>query len=97
MIEKEITARQYTIKIDLKAIMDSDAFYENENQMDEMLYFKLDKLEGVSNVDYNGHFGNYIWLTVDAQYDNDELWKKIDSIITCRLAVWYQTSQTDKD
>jgi len=74
---KECVARQYTIEVDLRTIMDSDAYLENENKWESHLFHMLDKIPGVGDVDYNGHFGNYVWLTIESHLDNDNTWELI--------------------
>lgn len=78
---KECVARQYTIEVDLKAIMDSDTYLENENKWESSLAHMLDKIPGVHNVDYNGHFGPHVWLTIESHLDNDETWEIINNAI----------------
>lgn len=53
------------------------------------LYEKLDKLQGVSDIDYNGHFGPHIFYTVTAASDEAKLHAAVktmiaDHISTCR-------------
>lgn len=80
-MKRECVAKQYTIEVDLRAIMDWDSQKENDNQWDDILHMQLDKIEGVENVDYNGHFGNYIWLTIEHPHDNKVTWDKIETLI----------------
>ena len=35
------------------------------------LYQILDSMEGVSNTEYNGHFGAFVYFTVDTEQVND--------------------------
>jgi len=34
------------------------------------LYQKLANVPGVDGVEYDGHFGNYVYLTIDIEHDN---------------------------
>lgn len=74
---KECVARQYSIEVDLRTIMDSDAYLENENKWESSLCHILEKIPGVTNVDYNGHFGPYVWLTIESHLDNEDTWETI--------------------
>lgn len=80
-MKRECVAKQYTIEVDLLKIMDSDSFHENENEWDEILDQKLDKIKGVEDVDYNGHFGSYVFLTIETEFDTPELWLEIEKTI----------------
>ena len=82
-LDKECVAREYTIEVDLKVIMDSDAYLENENKWESSLFHVLDKIPGVTKVDYNGHFGPYVWLTIESEHDNDETWETIKDALHC--------------
>ena len=82
-MKRECVSRQYTIEVDLMKIMDSDDYHENQDNEDAVLYNVLSKLPGVDNVDYNGHFGPYVWVTIDARNDNAETWEAIEKLIQC--------------
>lgn len=77
----ECVSRSYTIEVDLVKIEASDSEKDIHNKQDEILYNQLSKLEGVSNADYNGHFGPYIWLTIEPEFETPELWLKIENLI----------------
>lgn len=82
MLKKECTMRQYEIEIDnLMEIIETDSDCENNDDWNEILSEKLDMVNGVTDSDYNGHFGHYIFLTIDSKYDNDETWNTIESVI----------------
>lgn len=46
-------------------IIDKDNDFENEDEWDKTLYKILEKIDGVTEVDYNGHFGAYIFVTLE--------------------------------
>jgi hypothetical protein len=52
-----------------------------ELQGDDLLYERLDKIEGILVVDYNGHFGPNIFIEVESDFDNLLLWAKVDRIL----------------
>jgi hypothetical protein len=82
MLKKECTMKQYEIEIDdLMKIVDLDKEHENDNEWDEVLSQKLDMLDGITDSDYNGHFGHYIFLKIDSEYDNDKTWDAIETTI----------------
>jgi len=43
---------------------------------------EMEKQTCACDVDYNGHFGNFIYFTFEAQDDLPEEWEKIERIIT---------------
>ena len=64
------TSYQYQIsKERFTAIVDRDNEVETYA---EMLCAQLEALDGVSDVEYNGHFGANIYLTVDADHDGSK-------------------------
>lgn len=83
MLKREATQTQYTIPIDLKQVMDIDNKHENapDWNWDNYLNNHLDKIEGVFDTDYNGHFGNYIFINVLAEFDTPKTWEDIESTI----------------
>lgn len=62
---------------------------ENELSFEDdgILYQALEKLEGVSDVDYNGFIGNCIVLTLEDNQDTPRTWERINNIIKSRLFV----------
>ncbi len=45
------------------------------------LYDQLDKINGILDVEYNGHFGPNIFIEVDNDYNDLLLWAKVDRIL----------------
>ena len=81
-MKRERTMSQYTVEVDLLKIMDLDFKHEECRDWDNTLFHHLDKIKGVDEVDYNGHFGNVVFLNVDAMFDNPETWETIEKTIT---------------
>lgn len=82
-MKKTLTQSHYQIEIDdLIKIMDIDSALENDNKWDDILSAQLDRIEGVYDADYNGHFGHFIFIRIDAGYDNLKTWEEIESTIT---------------
>jgi hypothetical protein len=88
MLKFEMVSKSYAI-----AIEDVDEFlsidkYEGDIPYDESskcLYMSLEKIDGIHSVDYNGHFGSYIYLTVEEEHDTIETHKKISDLITNQI------------
>lgn len=53
----------------------------NTTTYEESLSTLIDKIEGLSNTDYNGHFGPYIYLRIDFVDDTDQTKAKITQLI----------------
>jgi hypothetical protein len=78
------TAIQYCVELStltFTAIMNEDSRRENKGEYDNILASKLDKIDGVSNVDYNGHFGPNVFFTLDMNYKIDPTIKAIRKMI----------------
>jgi hypothetical protein len=80
-MKKTLTQLHYTVEVDLRKVMDIDSELENDNRWDDILNAKLDRIEGLCDTDYNGHFGNFIFITIDAEYDHLHKWEEIETTI----------------
>lgn len=74
-----ITSRSFAIPLteqEYRVIDHCERNYDEDNvaQM-------LEELPGVYNVDYNGHFGFYILVSVEKEHDNDQTLHAISDII----------------
>jgi hypothetical protein len=79
MMDKEKLESRYAIycpKDHLLRILELETGYQNET-LDEILR----QIDGVKDIEYNGHFGPYIYLTVETDVDNDKTWKQIQTEI----------------
>lgn len=87
----EKTTTSYAIVVpegDFLYLMDSESYATDHaayKKGQQSLSEKLDKLDGVFDVDYNGHFGAQIILTIDVEQDDAKLKRKIISIIKKHL------------
>lgn len=59
------------------------------------LYEKLGELDGVADVDYDGHFGPYVFLTIEKEHDTAETKRKIREIIKKHLSMKKVVDITD--
>jgi len=77
---REATATKYTIALEdnvLLEIMDKD----RDIGVGKELWETIGKIDGVQDVDYDGHFGNNIYVTVDTRHDTEGTWKLIYGLI----------------
>lgn len=72
----QVTSRSFRIPI-TEAEYDCITHCERRDSVAQM----LEELPGVYNVDYNGHFGLYIFLSVEKPNDNDKTLIAISNII----------------
>jgi hypothetical protein len=75
----QITSRSFQIPItmdeyDVIDHCERDDINANVREM-------LEEIPGVYNVDYNGHFGLYIFVSIERDHDNDETLHAISEII----------------
>lgn len=88
----EITRRSYAIQIDEDAfvsLMNSESYvtdYAAHKKDKETLDGKLNRLPGVSGVNYSGHYGAAIYLSIDADRDKPRLQAQIRRMIERHLA-----------
>lgn len=82
MLEKEVTSTSYCVELSIEEMLtllgsDQVAWEEDEENLVE----KLEEIDGVSEVEYNGHFGPAVYLTVDNGNDTSDTWVEIYSCI----------------
>ena len=75
----QVTSRSFAIPVTEKEYNVIDHCERNwdEDNVGQM----LEKLDGVYNVDYNRHFGLYIFVSIEKEYDNDKTLLAISEII----------------
>lgn len=56
-----------------------------ERESNDTLYWLLGQIPGVKNIDYDGHFGNVIYLSIENDCDLIATKKRIMEVITERL------------
>jgi len=79
---KEKVSHTYTIRVLLEnffTIMDKDneAIAEDEKTLSDI----LDDFPFIEKVEYDGHFGSFIFITQDVRDDTKENWLKIEKAI----------------
>lgn len=79
MIRKEITQHVYSIEMAEDVFL--DMLNRDKNYSETPYVDRLMKIDGVSKVEYDGHFGPYVFLTVDVEDDTEETWSKIRWIL----------------
>lgn len=78
----EITKRSYAVEIEMERF-DALIEVEDHNPCGVTLCEKLSKF--VSNVNYDGHFSNYVYFDIDNDDDTDDLKHKIEKTINEHL------------
>ncbi|BCH33165.1 hypothetical protein MesoLjLc_50950 [Mesorhizobium sp. L-8-10] len=87
----EVTCRSYAIEIDRDKfldLMDSESYATDSaafKQGERTLAEKLDDISGVSDIEYNGHFGAAVYLSISADEDNYALRLQISETIEAHL------------
>lgn len=72
------TATSYCVELSVEVFQ---KIVDKDDEVEKPLVFVLDELDGVCEVDYNGHFGPNIFFTVDADHDGEEKKKEIQKAI----------------
>jgi len=81
-----VVARQFAIPL-TEAEFEVLTHSEREHYIEDELL----KIPGVFNVDYNGHFGSFLFLSVEKEHDNDNTLFKISDVINHDVSmVMYQ-------
>lgn len=85
MLQMEVTRRSYAIeipKIDFDHLMKSDSWKWNGTTLDEESFKHL---PGVDTIEFNGHFGPFVYLNIVAEDDTSELREEILSIVSSAI------------
>lgn len=77
----EVTARSYAYELSVVDFMAVEKLDDEQELWADTLCAKLEEVPGVSAVEYNGHFGAFIYFRIDAEDDCEELRDKIDRMI----------------
>jgi hypothetical protein len=78
------TATSYRIDItvpEMVAIMDAESYTKHTTPITPTLDERLADLDGVTSIEYNGHFGPAIFFDLDADYDTADGRSRILSTI----------------
>ena len=67
----EVLNINYRIPVSIEEILLIDNYEGEVLGYNDGLYKMLDKIPGISETDYDGWFGPYIYLTIDKNYNND--------------------------
>ncbi len=91
MAEWEVTCTSYAIPVDDDRFLD---LLDSESHVTDNAAFgkdaqtlgaKLDAIDGVSAVEYDGHFGANVFLTIDAENDGAKIKQQINETIELHL------------
>jgi len=76
-----VTMRSYCYEMEVDDFMAVEHRDDECDTWEETLCARLEALEGVSRVDYNGHFGANIFFNIDTEDDTHELNEKMIRMI----------------
>ena len=80
-MELEILSRSYSIKLnkdEFLTILDKDELLEVRNY--PWLWKQLEYIQGVDDVEHDGHFGTYVYFTIKEEYNDGKLEKVMETI-----------------
>lgn len=75
-------ATEYCIELtidEMKKILEKDRSPIQES--DQTLFDRLSDIEGPEDIEYSGHFGANIYLTLPVEYDKERTWNQIEEAI----------------
>ncbi len=79
MFKREVTQRAYSIEVGIEGLL--EIMERDKDYSTPCVAAKLEKIAGVWKVAYEGHFGPYVYLSVDVEDDTEETWAQIEAII----------------
>jgi hypothetical protein len=91
MFKIKATSMNYSIEVTIDDFL-SVHKYENaliwEDELEgKCIYLMLEELDGIRDIDYDCHFGEYFYLTIEKEYDNIGTWNEIYKIIGRQIEV----------
>lgn len=78
---KRVTSIKYVVVLKDKALGDIIHRDNEAEEVDQELWGTIGLLDGVIDVDYDGHFGNYIFVEIAIRHDTEATWKLIYDLI----------------
>lgn len=89
-LQLERAATSYCVEVD------RDQFarllkFEQTRYMAQSLLDELKPVDGVSGIEYDGHFGPFIYLTIESEYDTPERQAEVVAIISRRLRATHKS------
>lgn len=75
---RRVISTNYSIDVPVKELL---TIMVKDGEVEHPLYMLLIEIDGISDVDYNGHFGPHIYITLDIGYDNEDVWKAVHETI----------------
>lgn len=75
------TMRSYVYEIEIEDFTTIESRDDECDEWKDTLCARLEALEGVTSVDYNGHFGANIFFNIDTENDTHELNETIIGMI----------------
>ena len=76
-----VVSTKYVIILKDRALGDIMRKDSEAEEVDQELWGAIGLLDGVIDVDYDGHFGNNIYIEIDIEHDTKDTWKLICGLI----------------
>jgi hypothetical protein len=80
-MKREVTLTKYAIEITEVELGTITKYEREDGYCENALYHILEEQTRAVQVDYDGHFGNYIYVSLEPKDDNEEQWEQIEQII----------------
>ena len=83
-VKKLCVAVEYSLTVDpeiLKTILDKDDELAGNTEHEALFDQLMNTVDGVTDVDYDGHYGPNIFIHLDPKYDYSSTWFGIYKII----------------
>lgn len=93
-LKPECTAKSYTIPLEYKDFEHLESFDMGED-LEVDLSHQLQTFDAY-DVDFNGHFGANIFLSIESKYDTPATWKNIEATITDYVRRSHQWANAEK-
>ena len=83
ILELQVVRKEYAVDVNTEQF---SRLLKREDKCEGLaLVEELGKLNGVSNIEYDGHFGSAIYFRIDCDVDSFSLQKKVVKIIQKHL------------
>jgi len=79
--EVAIVSTKYAIALKGETLLLDIMIKDRNIETGQALWETIGRIDGIIDIDYDGHFGNNIYIEIDIEHDTKDTWKLICGLI----------------